>query len=59
MPKQEEHEKPENLVESPGEAQKAARSLQEAADSNATLEGYFSINETEPPEEVREQIDKK
>lgn len=58
MPKQEEHEKPENLVESPHEAEHAARSLDDAVDSNATLEGYYSINETEPPEEVREQVDK-
>ncbi|MGI8962271.1 MAG: hypothetical protein ACR2IV_21435 [Bryobacteraceae bacterium] len=57
MPKQEEHEKPENLVESPHEAEQAARSLEDAADSNGTLEGYYSINETEPPEEVREQVD--
>ena len=58
MPKQEEHDKPENLVESPGEAERTARTLEDAADSNATLEGYYSINETEPPEEVREQVDK-
>lgn len=50
MPPQEEHEKPENLVEAPGEAERAARSLQDAADSNATLEGYYSINETKAPE---------
>jgi hypothetical protein len=35
-----------------------ARTLEDAADSNGTLEGYYSINETEPPEEVREQVDK-
>jgi hypothetical protein len=58
MPKQEEHERPENLVESPHEAEQAARSLEDAADSNETLEGYYSINETEPPEEVRKQVDK-
>jgi hypothetical protein len=58
MPRQEEHEKPEKLVESPHEAEHAARSLEDAADSNETLEGYYSINETEPPEEVREQVDK-
>jgi hypothetical protein len=58
MPRQEEHDKPENLVETPHEAEHAARSLEEAADSNVTLEGYYSINETEPPEEVREQVDK-
>jgi hypothetical protein len=32
--------------------------LEDAADSNETLEGYYSINETEPPEEVRKQVDK-
>ena len=58
MPRQEEHEKPENLVESPHEAEHTARSLEEAADSTGTLEGYYSINETEPPEEVREQVDR-
>lgn len=58
MPKQEEHEKPENLVESPHEAEHAARSLEKAADSNATLEGYYAMNEREPPEEVREEVDK-
>ncbi|MBV9303937.1 MAG: hypothetical protein JOY62_14720 [Acidobacteriaceae bacterium] len=58
MPKQEEHEKPENMVESPHLAEHTARSLEEAADSNATLEGYYAINETPPPEEVREEVDK-
>ena len=58
MPDQEEHEKPENLVESPHLAEHTARTLQEAADSNATLEGYYAINETPPPEEVREEVDK-
>lgn len=50
MPDQEEHEKPEDMVEAPGEAEHTARTLEEAADSNATLEGYFSINERKPPE---------
>ena len=58
MPKQEEHEKPENLVESPHEAEHTARTLEEAADSNETLEGYYSINEIPPPEEVREEVDR-
>lgn len=58
MPNEEEHEKLEDMVESPGEAERAARTLEDAADSNATLEGYYSINETPPPEEVREQVDK-
>ena len=50
MPDQSEHDKPENLVEAPGEAEQAARSLQEAADSHATLEGFFAINNERPPE---------
>jgi hypothetical protein len=44
MPTQEEHDQPENLVEEPGQAAHTARTLGEAADSNHTLEGYFSIN---------------
>jgi hypothetical protein len=44
MPPQEEHEKIENLVDSPHQAEHTARTLQEAADSNATLEGFESIN---------------
>lgn len=44
MPPQEEHERLENLVDSPHQAEHTARSLQEAADSNATLEGFESIN---------------
>jgi hypothetical protein len=55
---QEEHDRPENLVEAPHEAEQAAHSLQEAADSNASLEGYYSMNEEKPPEEVEEQVDR-
>lgn len=51
MPKQEEHEKPENLVEAPGEAERAARSLEDAADSHGTLEGYYAMNNAKPPRE--------
>ncbi len=58
MPTQEEHDEPENLVESPNQAEHTARTLQDAADSNATLEGYYSINETPAPKEVEEQVDK-
>ena len=50
MPDQAEHEKPENLVDAPGEAEQTARSLQEAADSHATLEGFFAVNNERPPE---------
>lgn len=48
MPPQEEHDKPENLVEAPGEAEHATRSLEDAADSNATLQGYFAMNNAKP-----------
>jgi hypothetical protein len=44
MPTQEEHDKPENLVDQPGQAAKTARTLGEAADSNQTLDGYFAVN---------------
>ena len=50
MPDQAEHDKPENLVEAPGEAEQTARSLQDAADSHETLQGFFAINNERPPE---------
>ena len=58
MPRQEEHEKPENLVESPGEAEQAARSLQDAADSHGTLEGYFAVNDVKDSKELEEEASK-
>ena len=55
MPEQSEHDKPENLVEESTELEnQAARSLQDAADSHATLQGFFAINNERPPEEVLE-----
>ncbi len=51
MPSQEEHDKPENLVESPHQKTHPAESLEEAADSNATLQGYYAMNNLRPPEE--------
>lgn len=59
MSAQQEHEKPDNLVDSPHQAEHTARSLQDAADSNASLEGYYAINNLKPPPEVEEQIDKR
>jgi hypothetical protein len=57
MPGQEEHDKPENLVERSTELEKrAARSLEEAADSNATLEGFFAINDIKDSEELEEEV---
>ncbi len=55
MPTQEEHDKPENLVEAPGEAEEAARSLQDAADSHGTLEGFYAINNIKPSEELEKE----
>jgi hypothetical protein len=54
--RQQEHDEPENLVESPGEAERAARSLEDEVDSNATLEGYFAMNNVRDPE-VQEALD--
>ena len=45
------HEKPQDMVESSQELEReAARSLQDAADSHATLQGFFAINDERPPE---------
>jgi hypothetical protein len=57
MALEEEHERPEDMVEAPGEAERAARSLPEAADSNATLEGYYSINDVKAPEEIEKEVE--
>jgi len=51
MPSQEDHDRPENLVESPHQAEHEARSLEDAVDSNATLEGYFAMNNIRDEEE--------
>lgn len=57
MPRQEEHDKPENLVEAPQEAEHSARSLEDAVDSNATLEGYYAMNEFKSPEQKENEAD--
>ena len=59
MPPQEEHEKPENLVDSPHQTEHTARSLEDAANSNETLEGYYSINNEKEPEDAQEADIKK
>ncbi len=51
MQGQKEHDKPENLVESPHQAEHEARSLEDAVDSNATLEGFFAMNDIHDDEE--------
>jgi hypothetical protein len=58
MPAQEEHDKPENLVESPNQAEHEARTLEDAVDSNATLEGYFAMNNIKPDKEEREELER-
>ena len=56
MPEQKEHERPEDMVESSTELEKrAARSLEQAANSNQSLEGFEAINnERITPEMERE-----
>ncbi len=51
MQGQKEHDKPENLVESPHQAEHEARSLEDAVDSHGTLEGYFAMNNIRDDEE--------
>lgn len=55
MPSQEEHDKPENLVESPHEAEHSAHSLEDSVDSNATLQGYYAMNNVKPSEELEKE----
>lgn len=55
MPEQEPHQQLENLVEEPGEAEKAARSLQEAAASGQTLQGFQAINNERIPEDLENE----
>ena len=55
MPTQEEHDKPENLVESPHEAEHSAHSLEDAVDSNATLQGFYAMNNLRPSEELEKE----
>jgi hypothetical protein len=55
MPPQEEHEKVENLVDAPHQAEHSARSLEDAVDSNATLEGYYAMNNVKPSEELEKE----
>ena len=55
MPSQEEHDKPENLVESPHKTQHSAHSLQEAVDSNATLQGFYAMNNVKDAEELERE----
>ena len=55
MPRQEEHDKPENLVEAPHKTEHSARSLEDAVDSNATLQGYAAMNKSDASEEMKQE----
>lgn len=56
MPDQKEHEKIENLVDAPGEAAAhSARTLEEAAASNQTLQGFQAINNERIPEDLENE----
>ena len=55
MPDQKEHEREEDLVEAPGEAVKAARTMEEAAASHNTLQGFQAINNERIPEDLEDE----
>jgi hypothetical protein len=59
MPDQAEHDKPENLVEESEQLERdAARNLNQAADSHATLDGYYAMNNARPSKELEEEAAK-
>jgi hypothetical protein len=60
MPDQQsEHEKPQDMVESSQELEReAARSLEDAADSHGTLQGFFAVNDERPPEDAGSDQDR-
>jgi hypothetical protein len=55
MPDENEHEKIEDMVEVPGEAAKSARSLEQAANSNQTLQGFQAVNNERIPEDLENE----
>jgi hypothetical protein len=57
MPRQDEHDRPENLVEPADLPVKPAESLEEAANSNNSLEGYASINDLNETEFGKEAVE--
>ncbi len=52
MQNQKDHDKPENLVQSPHQETEEARSLEDEVDSHQSLEGYFAMNNIRDGEEV-------
>lgn len=55
MPPQEEHEKIEDMVEAPHQAEHSARSLEDEVDSHATLDGYYAMNNLKPSKELEKE----
>ena len=55
MPAQEEHDKPENLVETPGKKTHSARTLEEAVDSNESLQGFYAMNNVKDAAELERE----
>ncbi len=55
MPPQKEHEKIEDMVEAPHQAEHSARSLEDEVDSNGTLQGYYAMNNIKPSEELEKE----
>ena len=55
MPPQEEHEKIENLVDAPHQAEHSARTLRETVDSHATLDGFYAMNNEKPSQELHRE----
>lgn len=56
MPRQDEHDRPENLAEPADLSVKPAESLEDAANSNNSLEGYAAINDLNETEFGKEAV---
>ena len=57
MPRQDEHDRPENLVEPAHLPVKPAESLEEAANSNNSLEGFAAVNDLNDTEFGKEAVE--
>ncbi|MBV9761818.1 MAG: hypothetical protein JO340_14750 [Acidobacteriaceae bacterium] len=54
-PKNDDHEKIEDMVEAPHEAERSARSLEDAVDSHATLDGFYAMNNIKPDPQLEKE----
>jgi hypothetical protein len=57
MPRQDKHDRPENLVDPEHLPVKPAKTLEEAANSNNSLEGYAAVNELNETEFGKEAVE--